>query len=196
MPGDPELTQAVQVFLSQMWQHIDNTIRAMIGHHHREHEPGGNDQVRLPVYALSDVHWLKDVSGDPPDDGDTLIYYRHKTNGVASYERDGWWEIEPAGRHQAHLGVILPASVIPPGPTNITGKSFSVRGVLISSDGACTGTLSFGGSYSFSFGAAGGSQSWDLENNPGTWGGGSSISVTYPNDTTASWLTADIWLAG
>ena len=68
MASDPELTQAVQGFLSLMWQHVDATIRAMVHQHHQAHEPGGKDQVRIPV------SFLVDVSAAAPDDGDTLLY--------------------------------------------------------------------------------------------------------------------------
>jgi hypothetical protein len=190
MPADPELTQAVQGFLSQMWQHIDATIRAAIHQHHKEHEPGGKDLLRLPLFALADV------SAEDPDNGDTLIYD----------DTTKLWGTGPggsgSGAHQAHLGLILPASVVPPGPTNITGAAYTVTAVHITSDGDVFGSVGGCGSYPFGFGASGGTQ--DYGSNPNaplnaSWGNGSTITIdnlTYGSAASASYLTVDIALEG
>ena len=177
--SDPDLTQAVGQWLSLMWQHVDATIRAAIHQHHWEHEPGGKDQLRLPLFALSDV-----VAEDPAQD-DT-IHYDIPTK---------LWFTGPGGggggEHQAYVGTGLPTSVVPPGPVNITSTNFIITAVSISFDGAVTGQFD-AGSYSNVFSSA--------VNDSGltdTWNVGDSMMLrvdTY--DETASYVKVDIALRG
>jgi len=189
MPADPELSNAVTGFLSQMWQHVDQTVRVLLSNHRRQHEPGGTDMLRLPL------SFLADVDAKEPDIGDTIIYTRYKDdNNNYRMEGVGWWKHGPAGgQHQAHVGLILPTDVVPPGPTNICDAAFDILAVRVAHDGtSVTGTFSAG-----TFGC-------DLENgyydsnDPeddviGIWGVGSTMTVslvTYSEDVT--WLTVDI----
>ena len=185
--SDPDLTQAVGQWLSLMWQHIDNTVRAMIGHHHEQHEPGGKDQVRIPVSFLSDV------SAASPSNDDVLKYNSTNklwVNGVG----DG---VATAAKHQAHLGLILPPSVIPPGPTNVSGAAYHVRAIRVAADGAVSGNVGgLGISYGFSFGAAGGDTEQQYSSNAVHWENHSTIGidVEMPSTSIASWLTVDVSL--
>ena len=55
-------------------------------------------------------------------------------------------------KHQVHFSLMLPALIVPPGPTNITGSALTISAVLITSDDSTVaGSLSVSGhSYSFS----------------------------------------------
>ena len=55
-------------------------------------------------------------------------------------------------KHQVHFSLMLPALIVPPGPTNITGSALTISAVLISSDDSTVaGSLSVSGhSYAFS----------------------------------------------
>ena len=176
--GDPDLNQAVQGFLAQMWQHIDATIRAALHPHHWEHEPGGKDQVRIPVFFLADV-----VAEDP-DNNDTLIYST----------ADKLWYTGPGGGasvHQVHFTLPLPAMIVPPGPCNITGNPLTISAVLITTDDTTVaGSLNVGGnSYSFSTGGGG----LDVSGLTDTWGERATMTLSlsdYGSDGT--YLSIDV----
>jgi hypothetical protein len=68
MMYEPVDTHEADVFVAQLWRDIYNRVRALLHPHHREHEPGGLDQVKIPLGALADT-----VLTDPQV-GDTLTY--------------------------------------------------------------------------------------------------------------------------
>jgi hypothetical protein len=287
-----------------MWQHVDNTIRDLLGRHHAQHEPGGKDQVRIPIGFLTDVHaenaeyadllyynepeklWvaanlselpggpanhylddLIDVDATNPALGDVISWNPisemwetgakllaldsltdvDATNPalgdlIVWNDETEFWEHKPAkdalglgpglhlddlidvaatapntgdtivfnainqlwenkvggggsGKHQAHMGLILPASVVPPGPTNITGAAYTVRSVQIASDGEVWGLVGGCGSYSFGFGTSGGTINYNGLAN--SWGDGSTITLTVNGQgNVGSYLTVDIALEG
>jgi len=94
-----------------------------------------------------------------------------------------------SGVHQAHMGVVLPTAVIPPGPTNITTVDFRVPKVRIACDGVVTGNFT-GLSSSFSLTSGTFVGNW-------TWSRGSTLRVEVLTvDDTATYLTVDIALEG
>ena len=118
-----------EAFLSLLWRHIYTRVRAWVFPHHFEHEPAGNDPVSLPLGFLRDVY----VAGAA--NGDALTYEsatKHWIPGVGG-----------GGKHAVHFGVALPAVIIPPGPTNITGETLKIYAVQSTTDDSTVaGTLS------------------------------------------------------
>jgi hypothetical protein len=188
MPSDPELSNAVQGFLGQMWQHVDATIRALIGHHREQHEPGGKDQVRLPVHALADVNALA------PDDGDILIYHRYiGLTGAPITSIDGYWEAGAGGSvgtHQAYVMIPLPATTQPPpGPVNLASTARTITRISYLSDGAVSFSATGGG---YAFGVGGGEADETVSS---AWASDArlSVSLDLPTGTDGTYLIVE-WL--
>jgi len=124
-----------------LWNHIGMRIVNLLKNHHLQHEPGGLDQVKLPLSALKDV-----VFPTTPVDGNVLTY-------DASWPR--WTHKPPSGGggvHQVHFALLLPALVVPPGPINITGAAMTISAVKFrTDDSTVSGSLSVG-SNSYSIG--------------------------------------------
>lgn len=91
--------------------------------------------------------------------------------------------------HQVHFSLMLPATVIPPGPTNITGGTLTITAIQFSSDGEISGSCSPGGSFSFSAGG-GSDRTNDLSID---WVDGTTMSVAITNQgADGTWLAIDI----
>lgn len=117
-----------------MWRHVYNNIQNMIHPHHFRHEPGGSDEVRIPL------GYLRNVTITSPKVGEVLVVDTVGNNG------DWWVNGEGgAGKEQVHFSMPLPATVIPPGPTNITGGTYKIHSVLsVTDDSTVAATLSAG----------------------------------------------------
>jgi hypothetical protein len=186
------VTHAAEAFLDKLWRKLYTRMREMVNHHHRNHEPGGIDALILRLTELYDVYAVS------PTDGQALVYQASSKHWIPGTAGTG----TGSARHQAHLGLILPPSVVPPGPTNISlvtqvdDGHYTVRTVRIAADGACSGNFNVGsGSYSFGFGGFGGDYSYT--NQSATWGVGSTMTIgnfTMPSDSIATWLTVDVAL--
>lgn len=171
--SDP--SHEAEAFISLLWRHIYTRVQSMLHPHHKHHEPGGKDALRLPLGFLHDVYLEK-----PPGDGDVLTYEElteHWINGPGGGIGQAFFEMFPG---------LFVATV--PGPTNLTGAALTITRVLIKSDGECAGTAAGQG---FNFGAGGGSSDNDgLSTN---WGDGSSISATVSSvGSTGTYLTVDV----
>jgi hypothetical protein len=183
MPSDPQLSQAVQGFLSQMWQHVDATIRAMIGHHREQHEPGGKDAVRIPL------EFLANVNATVPMDGDVLTYQE-----LEQYTGT-WIAAAPEGgggsAHQVYAYIALPTTEnpVPLGPINLSGATRTISKINYKSDGEISGTCS-GGSFAF---AEGGGEDLDTGLSA-SWSDGARLSVSVSAEgTDGTYLIID-WL--
>ncbi len=131
---DPQ--PAANSYASLLWKHINDFVKIWLKNHHYNHEPGGVDEVQIPLGGLADV-----TLGSAVANGDALVYSAAGTcwtNGAGG----------GGGPHQVHFSVLLPVTVIPPGPTNITGAVMMITAVRFSSDGGVSGTLTPGGSFS------------------------------------------------
>ena len=174
MTTDP--SHEAKAFLSLLWGHIYARVQAMIHPHHIQHEPGGNDEVRLPL------GFLKDVSINSAVDGNALVksgdLWVPGAGGGAGGIGQAFFEM---------FGSLYIATV--PGPTNLTGSTLTITRVLIASDGACTGTAA---GQAFSFGAGGGTD--DNTGLSSSWADGSAISATISSaGTDGSYLTVDVY---
>lgn len=166
-------------FIALLWRDLYNRIRELMHPHRHEHEPGGKDQVHLPLGFLSDVTLTS------PSDGEVLTYDLATTAWINGAGGGG------GGEHQAYVGTGLPTSVVPPGPVNITSTNFTITAVSISFDGTVTGKFD-AGSYTNTFSSAV-SDSGLTD----TWNVGDSMTLrvdTY--DETASYVKVDIALRG
>lgn len=152
-------------------------VRTMLHPHHAEHEPGGKDQIKIPLGFLRDVTY----SGLPTT-SEVLVYnVDHWENGSASATQT---------KHGAYLYVSLPAevgAVSPPGPKNVSGAAHTVTAVTVTSDGAVAGTMT-GGSFSFS---AGGGET-DTTGLSTNWANGDRLAVTISScGTDGTYLVID-----
>jgi hypothetical protein len=178
MRADP--THEAERFISLLWNDIYSRVRSMLHPHHKEHEPGGADQLRLQLGHLFDVY----VSG--VEDGETIIWdeeTEHWIPGVATGGGSG------AGQAFFEMYGLFVGTV--PGPTNLTGGALTISRVLITADGACTGTAA---GQAFSFVAGGGS-----DDNTGlttNWADGSGLScIVATIGTTGTYLTVDVYFS-
>lgn len=121
--------------LTAMWKHIYSNIRDMLHPHHFTHEPGGLDEVKFPL------GYVKNITITDPEVGQALVISEVGDNG-------DWWANGASvggGKSQVHFSVMLPATIVPPGPTNITGTAYKVNSVLSTTDDSnVAATLSAG----------------------------------------------------
>ena len=75
MPGDAgdtvrqlDPSHEAEAFLSLLWRHIYVRVRGMLHPHHKEHEPGGSDQLSLRL------GFLANVNASTPSGGQALVY--------------------------------------------------------------------------------------------------------------------------
>lgn len=155
-----EVNHTAEAWLNVLRSKIDAQIRALMHPHHTAHEPGGKDMVYIPLAALEDVY------ASTPDHGDTIIYD----------ETTETWKNGPStgsgGVHEAYLAFTLPATIVPPGPKNISGGAEYILAVNAISDGAVSGTTN---GMSISIGAGGGEQNATTRT---TWASGARLAVT------------------
>ena len=175
-----DVSHPAQVFISQLWSDIYTRVRGMLHPHHKEHEPGGKDQLQLNLGHLYDVY-VNSV-----DNGETIIYDEATEHWIPGTATGG------GGIGQAFFemfGSVYVATV--PGPTNLTGAALTITRVLIASDGACTGTTA---GQAFSFGVGGGS-----DDNTGlstSWGDGVALSAAIATaGTDGTYLTVDVYFS-
>src|SRR5512139_3627737 len=121
-----DASHEAKAWVSLLWTHIYTRVRAMIHPHHKEHEPGGNDALRLPLSGLSDVY----LSG--VGDGDTIIYESVTGHWIPGAGGGG------AGQAFFEMYGLFEGTI--PGPTNLTGGALTITRVYIKSNGACSGT--------------------------------------------------------
>jgi hypothetical protein len=119
-----------------IWRLVFQRVRGMLHPHHFRHEPGGDDEVRQPLGFHVDVN----IDRDTLADGDTLVY---------AAATDTWSNGAGGGAgtsHGVHLSLALPATVIPPGPCNLSGSARTIKAVLATTDDSTVaGTVSAGG---------------------------------------------------
>ena len=113
MKSDP--THEAEAFITQLWKDIFTRVRGMLYPHHREHEPGGGDQLQLDLGELHDVHLSPPTELGEEQDGN-LLYY--------SYEQDKWTnanlnDIPNGGASTLRLSDAYSASWFIDGVTNI-----------------------------------------------------------------------------
>jgi hypothetical protein len=163
-----------------LWSHI-NRLRRAFGFHHASHEPGGLDEIQMPLGGLVDV-----ALGTAVADGATLVYSEAGTAWVAG--------AGGAGNHGGHYGTPVQTSVvpaIPPGPVNLTGSAFTITAVRISFDGVATGSFS-AGTYSASFPPA-----VDVSGLTDTWADGDGMTlVVSAVDEDVTFVAVDLALRG
>jgi hypothetical protein len=162
-----------------LWSHI-NRLRRAFGFHHASHEPGGLDEVQMPLGGLVDVSL-----GTAVADGAALVYSLAGTVWQAGTATGGGTDGQAF--FQAVGTALSPGGI--PGPTNLTAGAFTITQVQVSSNGDCSGSVA---GQSFSFGAGGGA---DLTTGLTTaWNAGSNISASIAAVGTATtWISADVY---
>ncbi len=168
-------------FITKLWADIYARVRGMLHPHHREHEPGGKDQIKLRLGELFNVY----DSG--VTDGQAIVYQASSGHYVPGAAGGG-------GTGQAFFemfGSVTVATV--PGPTNLTGSTLTITRCFISSDGACTGSVTAGGTVAtFSFAAGGGTS--DNDSLSVSWSDGASLAaVVATAGTDGTYLTVDVY---
>jgi hypothetical protein len=172
-------TRDAEAYRSLVWGNIQKFVRSVLKVHHYQHEPGGSDEVRIPLGGLEDV-----ALGTAVADGNALIYSAAGTcwtNGAGSGgSSNGQAFFETAG-------TVTTGSIA--GPTNLTGTALTITRVLVAADGEVAGNVTAGGA--FSFAAGGGS-----DNNTGlsyTWADGAQLSMTISSaGGDVTYVTADV----
>jgi hypothetical protein len=161
--------------LSGMWANVYRKVRELMHPHHWAHEPGGHDEVRLPL------GFLLDVTLSSPTTDDVLVY-------------DGTAWVNGAGGggtpHQACAYIMLPqATGTILGEINLSSSARNITKINYKSDGAVIGSCSGGGSFSFS--TSGGE---DSDTVTASWSSGARLSVTISScGTDGTYLIID-WL--
>lgn len=159
-----------------LWNHIGMRIVNLLKNHHLQHEPGGLDQIKLPLSALKDVQFSV-----APADGDVLTYN-------SAWERWEAGEGGGGGIGQAFFeaaGTVTVGSV--PGPLNMQGANLTVTRVVVTSNGEVSGNVTAGGD--FDFGPGGGSEDNTVSY---TWAHGSRLNVAVAAVVDATYLTVDV----
>jgi hypothetical protein len=180
MPSDP--THEAEAFLSLLWRNIYTRVRAMLHPHHFEHEPGGKDKISIPV------GFLRNVTIDP----DTVAVGQVLVVDAVGADGETWVTgAGGGGSHQVHFSVMLPATIIPPGPCNITGTNFTISAVRFDSDDSTVeGALLVSGE-SYAFGPGGFP---DLSSGlTDTWTAGDTITLDFDDaGSDGTYLTIDM----
>ena len=125
-----------------LWNHIGMRIVNLLKNHHIQHEPGGLDQVKLPLGSLKDVQFSV-----APVNGNVLKY-----NGA--WKR---WEAGVGGGGGAIGQAFFEAAGsiavgVIPGPLNLSGSVLTITQVVVSADGEVSGAVTGGGGFAFAAG--------------------------------------------
>ncbi len=157
---DPE--HEAEAFLTLLWRHIYQRVRAMLHPHHREHEPGGKDPLVLDLGQLHNVFDAGIADGQP------VVWQastRHYIPGSLGGVGQAFFEM---------TGGIVVSTIL--GPVNLTGAALTITRAYIRADGAVTGSVTAGGTVcSISYGAGGGT----TDNDPlsVSWADGASLAA-------------------
>ena len=132
--AEPVDSHNASALADQFLRQLYTRIAAMLHPHHREHEPGGIDPLRLPLGSLVDVTITSPVVGQ------VIIC-------STANDAEGTWVNGAAGAgsgmHGVHVGLAGPISVgsVPPGPVNPFDVSLTIKSVFVYADDAVTVTV-------------------------------------------------------
>lgn len=180
-PPSYDPTRDAEKYRSLVWEHINKRLQALLGNHHYNHEPGGKDELVLPLGGLADV-----ALGTAVSNGDVLTYNAAGTCWTNGAGGGGGGGTAGQAFFEA-VGSITPGII--PGPTNMYGTALQITRVLFASNGTVSGSETLTGQ-TFSFTGVG------TDDNTGlavTWADGAQLMLSIDAASgSALYLTADV----
>lgn len=131
----------------------------------------------FPLLSYCDDVYINNLNNN-----DVLTYDLNSRKWINKVSTGG------SGVHSVHFAMPLPATVIPPGPTNVTGAALSITAVRFGrDDSTVAGTLHIGAS-SVALGSWGTTQTVNI-----TWASGATISLDLTDaGSDGTYLTVDL----
>jgi hypothetical protein len=169
-----DLEGLAQRVMNQIFANIGGDIWETWAHHRIRHEPGGDDPIALDLDELANCHMTGKADGDVP-----------VWNAASGRWEPGAGGGGPGGGgHSAHFSLPLPALVVPPGPKNLSGATWTISKVNAVSDGSVS--FSATGVSAQTYGDVGDDQ--DFTPGSATVADGARLSVTVTDVGTANYL--------